>query len=551
MSRRPSHRYPRQAGTDEQSGFPRSERSEAGDTLIEVLIALVIITLTAASLLSAFTTAISASAQHRNFATLDSVLKSFVEEVQYQLGQQTSTSPTFDVNCAQTLTAPYNTLTLTQGTNPVYTASLTGIQYWQSNNTWGNTCLTATPPQQQLLTATAVNQRTNQQDSVSFSISDPAYDPSPPSPPAWSGSFSDTVAAGGSYTYPVFATGSPTPSLTIPAQSPSAPSWVSLVDNGGGNGTLNIDPPSSTTPNTYSFQIAATNSYNGGKTTNQLFTVVVEQGPSITSANSDVVSPGTPFTWTVTTNGTPKPALTASGLPTSVSFIDNGNGTGTLSGTGSVAQGTYTITFIATNTVGSASQTFTLVVSSGTAPSFTSAASDTVPFDQSFTFNVTAIGAPIPAISAVSGVPSWATFTAGTGSATLKGTPNKSSQVGSYVITFSATNSVSTTLQIFTLTVNPQSTPTISTPNNASPACLVQNKVFTFTVTGTGFQNGVTATSTEGGLGASYVSSTTVTVTGTAGKTTGTFSFQLINPDQGTASSSSAAIKVVTSSTKC
>ena len=107
---------------------------EAGDTLIEVLLALVVISLTAVALLTAFGTSISASAEHKDEATLDSVLKSFVEQATYQLGRQT-TSPKF-VACATPSTYSNVTMppvTTAQGT---YTASITAVQYWQSNNTW-------------------------------------------------------------------------------------------------------------------------------------------------------------------------------------------------------------------------------------------------------------------------------------------------------------------------------------------------------------------------------------------------------------------------------
>jgi hypothetical protein len=69
----------------------------------------------------------------------------------------------------------------------------------------------------------------------------------------------------------------------------------------------------------------------------------------------------TPFT--VTTTGYPAPHLTASALPSGVNFHDNGDGTATISGTPSGnARGTHIITLTATNSVGTTTQTFTLVV---------------------------------------------------------------------------------------------------------------------------------------------------------------------------------------------
>ncbi len=84
--------------------------------------------------------------------------------------------------------------------------------------------------------------------------------------------------------------------------------------------------------------------------------------PTITSASSTTFNQGQAGTFTVTTTGTPAPSLTESGtLPTGVTFVDNGNGTATLSGTATTA-GTYTLTITATNSAGTATQSLTLSV---------------------------------------------------------------------------------------------------------------------------------------------------------------------------------------------
>jgi type II secretory pathway pseudopilin PulG len=64
------------------------ERSETGDTLIEVLIALVVIGVTAVSILGAFATSISATSEHRTVATADSVVRSFAETFTYDVRLQ-------------------------------------------------------------------------------------------------------------------------------------------------------------------------------------------------------------------------------------------------------------------------------------------------------------------------------------------------------------------------------------------------------------------------------------------------------------------------------
>ncbi len=58
---------------------PTRARDDRGDSLIEILIAVVIIALAAGPLIGALFESIAASAEHRGFATSDTLLKSFAE----------------------------------------------------------------------------------------------------------------------------------------------------------------------------------------------------------------------------------------------------------------------------------------------------------------------------------------------------------------------------------------------------------------------------------------------------------------------------------------
>src|ERR1035437_4115244 len=65
-----------------------SRRSEAGDTLIEVLIALVVLSLASVALITGFSTTISSSAVHRQLTTsgvvLDALSQQAIAEIQSQ-----------------------------------------------------------------------------------------------------------------------------------------------------------------------------------------------------------------------------------------------------------------------------------------------------------------------------------------------------------------------------------------------------------------------------------------------------------------------------------
>jgi hypothetical protein len=89
------------------------------------------------------------------------------------------------------------------------------------------------------------------------------------------------------------------------------------------------------------------------------------QSPHITSPSATTFSVGAAGRFTVTTSGFPPAGLSQMGaLPGGVSFMDNLDGTATLSGTPQTGTaGTYPLTITASNGIGPpASQTLTLTV---------------------------------------------------------------------------------------------------------------------------------------------------------------------------------------------
>ena len=150
---------------------------------------------------------------------------------------------------------------------------------------------------------------------------------------------------------------------------------------------------------------------------------------------------------------------------------------GSLSGTPAAGTGgTYTINLSVSNGVGAAgTQTFTLTVNE--APAFTSANTATFTVGTNGpSFQVTALGFPVPTFGLAPtsvALPAGLSLSSG---GVLSGTPNAGTG-GTYTITIRATNSVTTTDQSFTLTVNE----TAAFTNTAS-------KTFTAGVSGTTFQ---------------------------------------------------------------
>jgi hypothetical protein len=295
--------------------------------------------------------------------------------------------------------------------------------------------------------------------------------------PAITSGTSTTFTVGAAGTFTVTTSGFPKPSLT---ETGALPSGVTFVDNGNGTATLS-GTPAAGTGKAYSITFTASNGVGSNGTQN--FTLTVDQAPAITSAGSTTFSVGAAGTFTVTTTGFPVAALSESGtLPGGVTFTDNGNGTGRLSGTPAAGtNGTYSITFTANNGVGTAaSQTFTLTVN--TAPVITSANSTTFTVGASGSFAVTTTGTPTPALTETGALPSGVTFVDnGNGTATLSGTPAAGTGK-TYAITFTATNAVGSNPQSFTLTVD--QAPAITSPNATT---FTVGTSSSFTVMTTGF----------------------------------------------------------------
>lgn len=226
---------------------------------------------------------------------------------------------------------------------------------------------------------------------------------------------------------------------------------MTFVDNGNGSATLS-GTPGEGTAGTYSLTFTAANA--AGSSAPQSFTLTVQQGPAITSAASASFTVGASGGFTVTTSGFPPPALSQTGaLPAGVTFVDNGDGTATLSGTPSGPSGSYPLSISAANAVGtSAPQSFTLIV--GTAPAFTSANAATLTVGTLETFTVATSGYPAAAITLTGALPAGVTFIdQGDGSATLSGMPDVGTE-GSYPLTFDASNLFGASApQSFTLTV--------------------------------------------------------------------------------------------------
>ena len=367
---------------------------------------------------------------------------------------------------------------------------------------------------------------------------------------------STTFAAGKARTFPVTATGTPTPTLT---ESGALPSGVTFVAGTAGTAAL-AGTPAATAKGIYPITFTATNT--AGRTS-QAFTLTVDQTPSFSSAAAVTETAGTAFGFTVSAIGYPTPALSTGTLPAGVSFSDNGNGTGSLSGTTAVAAGTYTLTVTAANAGGSTSQTITLTVkAAGVAevvPTITSAAMYGATAGTAFSFTVTT-SAPTTYTTNIThsgALPAGVSFSNnGKGTATVSGTPTTGSG-GVYTITLTAKNTAGTTTQSFVLTVSAK--PTIT---SAATSTATVGATYGFTVKTTGYplpafgETGALpagVTFTDNGNGTATLAGTpnansggvyaiTVSATNALGTTTQSFTLTVRQPPVITNANSAAAV---------
>jgi len=253
---------------------------------------------------------------------------------------------------------------------------------------------------------------------------------------------STTFGLGVSGTFSVTATGFPKPSL---AETGALPVGVALTDNGNGTATL-AGTPAAGSEGVYAVTITASNGI--GTPASQSFSLTVTRQAAITSAASTTFVVGSAGTFSVTTVGVPKASISRTGtLPTGVTFVDNGNGTGTLAGTPAAGQaGSYPLTFSAHNGIGSdAVQSFVLTVHQAAA--ITSAASTTFVVGSPGSFSVLSTGDPVPSLSESGPLPTGLTFVDnGDGTASLSGTPGVDA-LPSYPVTITAHNGVGSDAQ--------------------------------------------------------------------------------------------------------
>ncbi len=287
-----------------------------------------------------------------------------------------------------------------------------------------------------------------------------------------------TFIVGKAGSFQITTAGFPLPTIT---ENGTLPNGVTFKDNGNGTGTLAGFPTAGGGGN-YKLTFGAQNGVPPNAQQN--FTLTIHESPAIVSPEHTSFQVGTAGSFTVTTKGYPTSNISHNGtIPQGVTFVDNHNGTGTLSGTPAADTGkNYFIGFTAANgVIPNALQHFKLQVSQ--APAITSADNTHFMVGTAGSFTVTTTGFPNPSIFETGLLPSGVQFVDNhNGTGTLSGT---SAIAGTFNAELWAANNGGSAEQNFMLTVLKGNSST-GLSSSTNPSVLNQNVVFTATVSSNG-----------------------------------------------------------------
>ncbi len=173
------------------------------------------------------------------------------------------------------------------------------------------------------------------------------------------------------YTYSITATDSdPGDTLTLTISATELPSWLTLVDNGGGSATLSGTPTAADVlvPDQV---VALVVTDSGLATDTQTFEMVIENtndAPSFTSIPNLYGVAGSPYAYDVTTEDPDADAvtITAPTLPAWLGLVDNADGTASLSGTPGIGDiGVHAVSLQVSDGELSVTQNFNITVVDG------------------------------------------------------------------------------------------------------------------------------------------------------------------------------------------
>ena len=261
------------------------------------------------------------------------------------------------------------------------------------------------------------------------------------------------------YTYNITVSDVDGENTTITA--PTLPGWLSLTDNGNNTATITGTPLQANVGNN-SVTIRATD--GSGVSVDQSFTIVVtnvNDSPAFTSTPTTTTNEDSVYTYNITVSDEDGQTvtLTAPTLPGWLSLTDNGNNTGTITGTPLQANlGDNSVVIRATDpSGGTTDQSFTITVENvNDLPVFTSTPTTTTNEDSVYSYTVTVSDEDGQTVTLTAPtLPGWLSLTDnGNNTGTITGTPLHAN-LGDNNVTIRATDpSSGVTDHTFTISVS-------------------------------------------------------------------------------------------------
>jgi hypothetical protein len=331
------------------------------------------------------------------------------------------------------------------------------------------------------------------------------------SPPAIVSAPVTTGTAGQAYVYDVQATGNPAPAFSLSVY----PSGMAINP---ASGLISWTPASTGTVNVT--VVAA----NAEGTDSQSFSISVAEpltAPAITSPAITAATVGQAYSYDVQASGNPAPTFSLTQSPGGMAI----NPTSGLISWAPAAAGTYDVTVEATNSQGSAEQSFSISVAELIAPPvITSVAVTTATAGQAYSYDVQASGNPAPTFS-LTVFPSGMTINASSG--LISWTP---ASAGSADVIVEAASSAGSDSQSFSISVAEPPAPPAITSSALTTATAGQ--AYSYDVQASGnpaptfslivFPSGMTINASSGLIGWTPASAGSVNVTVRATNSQGT-----------------------------
>lgn len=263
------------------------------------------------------------------------------------------------------------------------------------------------------------------------------------------------------YVYNIVAVDPNNLSLTITA--PQKPQWLNLTDNGNGTAVLSgIAPQISGISENFNVTLVVS---NGAYQAEQSFTITVNTNNTApVFDNTEALLTHVqyiPFTYEISVQDADNDplTLTAITLPNWAQFVDNGDGTGLITGTptGTSSLG-YQFAIKAQDALFETTYTFRVKVTANQAPYFVSIPIVTAQQNVLYTYNIVAEDPENETITiSASEIPEWLSLTDnGDGTALLSGTPIVVSPEG-YNVTLTVSDNHNSNNQTFIIEVTPNS----------------------------------------------------------------------------------------------